>query len=654
MQIRLKRPIVPIEQWLDDPFYLGPHALPGNGPYPFWRAEIIDFFSSPHNLVELIVTGSNRAGKTHNTLFFMLRVIYEISCIYDFPTLFGLSPSTNILFVFLSFNKGKAQDAGVKKILRLLEGIPYFEHVFPYSKRISSRVVFPGLEIRGGASAEDLISEDLYCVVFDEGNAVRAAAGKEFEKAKGIYMEAITRGQMTYSVGGKHYGFFALISSADSPTSFVESRVRLAQQGGGVKVITAPVYKVKPDAFSKEKFHVFIGVDDVDPHIIEEVTPEVRAQVNKTYGMTYEDFLAQHKDKVDYVPVDFIRHFREDIYYGLRFIMGRPTSTAGAFLKNRKAFEAIFDKGLKSPLMVELPTLSLLDDDIFEDYIDAEALDAMIESGAACYIHFDLGLKGDLSGTKGDFASFALAFKTEYGRIRVPLYTRVARSNASDEIDFSKLEDVVYWLIEQGHYVKLVTKDLLARGYFSQNLVRRLGKERVDDLSLDKSDVPFLVFSHLMKKGLIEAYPYKPFMEEFPLLLHDPVARKVIKPDGGFDDISQAFVAAVYDCFIGEGMSFESLAVMDALRREAPASDEDRFYTGALFDGIDDKFYSDILGGADEEVSELLGGLKGDEKDVDREMEDYEDQFNHPDRPVQQRIRDPRLRDRFAGRPARR
>jgi hypothetical protein len=643
MQIQLSRPIVPIEQWLTDPFYLGPHA---GKQWKFWEDEYIKFFNDPVAYITLIVTGSNRGGKTHNVIFFMLRYIYEISCIRNFPELFGLSSATKLLFVFLSLRKEKAKDAGIGKMLRILEGIPYFEHVFPYDRGIQSKIVFPGIEIRPGSSTDDLVSEDLFGVIFDEANFVRAKAGAEFAKAKEIFLEARTRGQLTFSIGGRHYGFFALISSASTQTSFVEHQIREAKSKGNGYVIIAPVYKTHPEAYSQEKFRVFCGIDDVEPHIIDDVPFEIPQFVNKTYGMTYEDFLSQHSDQVELVPVDFLPRFQEDIVFGIRFLCGRPINTASAFLKNKGAFDAIFRKELKSPLLVTIPTLSLLDDDTIQDFVDEDALLELIEDGANCYIHYDLGLRGDKDGDGGDFAGFGLAFKTEKGRIRIALYFRVARKNSADEIDTSKLEDIVYWLIELGVVVKLVTKDLLARGYFSQNLIKRLGKERVANLSLDRTDIPFLVFSSLMKKGLLEAYSYTPFREEYPNLIHDNASHKVIKPEGGNDDISQAVIGAVYDCFQGEGMTFESLAMQEAMAAQGPPpTDTDDFYSGALLEGMNDDFYTSILNGADDEAEDFVRGIQGDEDDVTRIALDYEDEIAFPDRAHNRKTRDPKLRD---------
>lgn len=48
------REIVPIEEWLDSEYYVGPDAL---SIYPFWKKHIINIYNSPVKINEVILTG---------------------------------------------------------------------------------------------------------------------------------------------------------------------------------------------------------------------------------------------------------------------------------------------------------------------------------------------------------------------------------------------------------------------------------------------------------------------------------------------------------------------------------------------------------------------------------------------------------------------
>lgn len=62
---KLLRPIVPIEEWLEDPYYLGQDAYL---IYPFWKKHIINIFNSPTKINQVILTGALGCLKT-NTMY---------------------------------------------------------------------------------------------------------------------------------------------------------------------------------------------------------------------------------------------------------------------------------------------------------------------------------------------------------------------------------------------------------------------------------------------------------------------------------------------------------------------------------------------------------------------------------------------------------
>lgn len=55
------RDIVPIEQWINDEYYVGPDAL---SIYPYWKQHIINIFNSPVRINEVILTGGLGTGKS--------------------------------------------------------------------------------------------------------------------------------------------------------------------------------------------------------------------------------------------------------------------------------------------------------------------------------------------------------------------------------------------------------------------------------------------------------------------------------------------------------------------------------------------------------------------------------------------------------------
>lgn len=57
------REIVPIDEWINSEYYVGPDAL---SIYPYWKQHIINIFTSPVKINEVILTGGLRHRKDNN------------------------------------------------------------------------------------------------------------------------------------------------------------------------------------------------------------------------------------------------------------------------------------------------------------------------------------------------------------------------------------------------------------------------------------------------------------------------------------------------------------------------------------------------------------------------------------------------------------
>jgi len=70
-----KRKVVPVKDWIRDPYYVG--SIAGE-LYPFWEEVIIEIEETKKN--ELIITGGLSSGKSFCALVLFLRKVYELSC----------------------------------------------------------------------------------------------------------------------------------------------------------------------------------------------------------------------------------------------------------------------------------------------------------------------------------------------------------------------------------------------------------------------------------------------------------------------------------------------------------------------------------------------------------------------------------------------
>ncbi len=580
--LRLKRPILPIEEWINDPYYVGKEV---DSIYPFWKERTIEFFNSKYN--KFIGYGSYRLGKGHVMgCLWLFRILYEISCCENFLEQFHLSPSTKLKFAFISFSKDKARSTGLDKMIRMIDSIPYFNEVCPRNKNLKSKIDLGFAEIYCASNVSHLTGEDLYGVIFDEADFVKSAAGEEYEKAKEIFLEAQIRGHATYSIGGKHYGFYGLLSSAQYETSFTEQQLKSAEENDDAYVVKASVFEVKPWSFAKEKFRVFLGAGEIPPFILDEEQDlsTIKNLINTTYGITFDQFIKNYENRIKLVPVDLKPYFVNDISYAIKTLVGEPIRRSGLFLKNHTLLHKAYFLGLKSPLLVEVPQLSLFGSEVIQDFVNEDILLDNYEAGQRVYIHIDQSKSGDRTG-------FGAFFKTSSGRIRSLLYMAIYYDDSRKEIDISKVEDIVYWFIDLGIPIGKLTYDQYASIYASQSLKKRVGREKVETQSVDKDDTQYMVFLFLLKKGLIDMYRYLPFEKELFTLEHDAYQNKVLKAKDGSDDVSQAVVGAIYNLFQKDGMSRDEL-VYTSLNKEEVIDD---FYLSALADASVDTYYDDLL-----------------------------------------------------------
>jgi hypothetical protein len=234
--VKLRRPIVPIEKWVRDPYYLGKEA---EALRPFWREKIVAFFRGTQR--NILFTGSSRSGKSYAILIIIIRYIYEIWVHEDFPSLFGLSSTTLPKIIFFSFSDDKAKSVGISRLIRMIDQIPFFQHPDRKRRAISTMVAFPWVEVWPGTQIEHAIGDDVFAGVMDEANIRGVAKAREVAEAQELFMELRMRSETTYSLNGVWAGFSAIISTAGKSTSFTDMEVAKAERDGSRYLIRAAV-----------------------------------------------------------------------------------------------------------------------------------------------------------------------------------------------------------------------------------------------------------------------------------------------------------------------------------------------------------------------------------------------------------------------------
>lgn len=192
------REIVPIEEWIDSPYYAGPDAA---SIYPYWKQHIINIFNSPVRINEVILTGGLGTGKTTIANILLLRRIYELSCYTNIPALFNLMASSKLMFAYFNINMSQALLTGYGQLKEMIDNCPYFQEKFPRNIRKDSEINFPqaNMMVRFASGTQHTIGTNLVGSVLDEANffskteKITESAMMVQDKAKEIYTAARNR-----------------------------------------------------------------------------------------------------------------------------------------------------------------------------------------------------------------------------------------------------------------------------------------------------------------------------------------------------------------------------------------------------------------------------------------------------------------------------
>lgn len=587
--------VIPIEDWIRDPYYLGPDA---ESIYPYWIPKMVEYFhdSSRRNL---ILSGSARAGKTTIAAVALIRYIYEVGAFEHFPSLFGLAPSTVPKILCYSFTKGKATSQLIARALRIIDAAPFFQ--IPRFKRrpLSKSIVFPWVEVYPASRAKDALGEDMLGAILDEASTSNVAQTQALRDAQLKFLEARLRSVSTFSSHGRWAGFSILISTAGDSTAFVDQQIQTALRPDNedTRVIMAAAYDVDPSRYSKERFDVFIGVDDIPPFIIDEVDDVVLAAINGM-GLSLEQFLASHQNRIVSPPVSLRQFYREDIVYALQQASGVSlTSVENNLFRNPKVLDSLFDVKFRYPTNQYLrdpglPYIGLYDDFEPREFFDMGEMMSHY-AGEPVYGHVDLSEKYDRTG-------LALVFFNEREARIESLFVSsfyYDRTVPDNQISQDKVLDIILFLLGEGANIVYVSFDTHQSASIMQRLQLLYGSQFCGRLSVE-SPGPYLELLALAKRGRVKCYDYPLLRKELSQLVYSRVEGRIDHPHNATaapssaptysKDVADAFCGAVYSLRTHQECDFES-ADADARTAEALAKNTQEAVA-------DDDFYSDIAG----------------------------------------------------------
>lgn len=584
----LRQPPTP-EEFVNNPKYLGEEM--SKAIYTPWRKDLIYVLDPKNEIHEWILSGGIGVGKTRIAIIAQLYKLCVLTCLRNIPAYFGLDSATSISFGLFSLSLEKADSAISDDFKKIISMSPYFKNVFPLKKTRAVRsvlnnqgstsknqseyeVVLPqGLKILMGSKVQHALSFAVVSAILDEMNFRGKRTVKEEDdddSSEKLYSQV--RYRITSRFERLKYvpGILCVISSKKTSSDFLESHIakldgRLTQKTGSwvaqndphCFISTYSQWDVKPDKYwqegePKKSFYVFIGSSQNSSRIL---APE-----------EVEDF--GESPNILEVPESTRHHFEYEINAALRELAGISSTPQHLLFEDPSRLKLMWDER-KSPFIEDNIYLGLKSTRSLSSYIKSEEM--FFDAGFSVVpkyhpsmlrvMHIDLSKSGDATGIAmgGVSAIKEMVANNLLGNRIIQSYSPEyfidfalsIRAPQGDQVDYEKIQQFINYLRAMGFRIGYITFDRFQSVGPMQMLIK--DGFRVDNLSVDTSDIPHVMFRDAVIKGNVRMYRQKQLEKECLNLIHDysraraKVDHPRMNPDGtvGRKDVSDAVVGVV-------------------------------------------------------------------------------------------------------------
>jgi len=558
-----KTPLVSMQQFLEDPYYLGDTC---GDLYKKWREVLSELFEGGiyH---EVIFTGSIGSGKTFCAAVGLIRTIYELSCMKNPQKSFGLADKSQIAIASLSVNEGLAIKVVLENIAVKLAGSPYFKENFP-PEILKKEIKFPNnIWVTARATTDtSALGLNIIAGIIDESNflnrnkgSARQGANANVDRAETIYTLIKRRMKSRFERRGKLPGILFLVSSKQTEDDFTAKRLREAKESGDPHIFCADfaLWDVKPEAYANGRFKVLVGSEATFSRILDEKEEELYSvKANLPEGSYIID-----------VPEEFRADFERDLEGSLRDLGGVSTLSVTPFIQRREKIVDAIDSTRIHPfssisydsskggsfrwdLMVRpamAPSTGL------SNYTGKTV--PILNPSASRAIHFDPSINNDNTGVCMAHIGGWKDVKrrapdgTEYLE-RAPVYVvdfvLQIVPPVGGEIVLADNRQIVYDLSAHGYTITSITID----GHQSTDTIQQLSAQGYNAVyqSIDKKMDPYETLKMALYENRVIYYDYPPLLKELRKLQVNWIKGKVDHPAGagGSKDCADALAGAVY------------------------------------------------------------------------------------------------------------
>jgi hypothetical protein len=558
-EIEYEREVVPVEEWLEDPYHMGEVV---KNLYPQWREDLLELFTSSQYYVALI-TGGLGSGKSEFASIAILRMLYEASCLRDPCGSYGLNTGARIDFGIFAPSEMVARTATFEKIISKIRLSPYFMEVFPPLNKLTDNKIFKSntinfpknLNIICGSSTDSAaLGANIMGAFVDELNFFKKRAKGsggyterwgDYDRAGKIFDGLSRRMKSRFLKIGKLPGVLIGASSKEIQDSLMERFIRQAARTKDPKVFVRDrnILEVKSDSFSRKKFRVLVGTEHYRSRILED---------DEVINSPDADILQ--------IPEDLRTDFEIDLESSLRDIAGVSTFAISNFISKVEKIQDVKDPSRKHPFVSPFSPEPLGWDSFSPYRISWDQLSKRYDDGtwepllnphAMRYVHLDPASTGDAFGLAIVHIAGRVAVRkkdgdessiVEYQPYFVVDFILRITGSQDEPISYRNVRRLLYDFVEHGFAIKTITMDTYQSLEMGQILADQGFKTKV--LSVDESKEPYRYLRTAIYEDRLKCYDYPIFYQELTKL--EDTARKVDHPANGSKDIADSVCGAIY------------------------------------------------------------------------------------------------------------
>lgn len=531
------------QEYLENPIY-----VPGANDilYPIWRETLgkiyPSIFYNPYYLI--ILSASTSSGKSLVLNLIAGYELVKLLCLKNPLQTYDLGMNDIIYLDFHMPSLKLGEQTNWAKFINLLNNSPYFlKEVNIPSVSSGFGLLTKNIALELITEKEQTVSKAVFFVGMDEFNEKKYA--NTDNESIYTYLDRRMEGRFMNTFGYVPYKFIIASSpkdSSDELSTLVGKLGDLKESGNRKAYVTGHIPQWLTRGcnlqYSGKKFGVYLGDEYSEPSLILE-------------GEEVPDNM--DTEKIEYVPIEYLRSFQQDIIGSIQDILGISTNMSGKLYASKSYIEASYcQENLFTSKTFSIPFDIGKEEglELMLSYFDFNKIKFPEYSRA---IHVDVGLTGDRLGLSSCISVPSTYMRADGTGIfkdnnYISDFLVGIESYNKEQIPLDVVAEFIIEIDKRGYPVGMVSYD----GYQSASISQPLSRKKIPNKlqSLDKTKEPYLIHKRALIQGRYIAPDNDICKKELSELLNLPT--KIDHPTEGSKDLSDASAGSFFTCYMNQ------------------------------------------------------------------------------------------------------